>query len=71
MSPLETKLVRRLVYAPETLSRNRNFHTFNDAVARRARDAAEQALRVDEEFAPLQRELRLVERLEERLQARR
>lgn len=40
MTPLFEKLVRRLVYEPETLSRNRNFHTFADPEARRARRVA-------------------------------
>lgn len=40
MTPLERELVRRLVYAPEAMSRNRNFHAFTDAMAWRARRTA-------------------------------
>lgn len=40
MTPLERKLIRRLVFAPETLSRNRNFHAFQDPKARAARRTA-------------------------------
>lgn len=36
MTPLERRLVERLVFDPESMSRNRNFHTFHDPVGRRA-----------------------------------
>ncbi len=40
MNPLERKLIRRLVYAPETMSRNRNFHAFDEPWTRAARRTA-------------------------------
>lgn len=40
MTPLERKLVRRLVYSPEALSRNKNFHAFEADWAKAARRTA-------------------------------
>ena len=40
MTPLEEKLVRRLVFQRGSLSRNKNFDTFEHAGARRARRIA-------------------------------
>ena len=40
MTPLQRKLVRRLVFEPHTLSRNRNFHAFEHEDAREARKVA-------------------------------
>lgn len=36
MTPLERRLVERLVFEPESMSRNRNFDTFEDSLGRRA-----------------------------------
>lgn len=33
--PLDTRVLRRLVESPETLSRNQNFHAFDNAAGRR------------------------------------
>jgi hypothetical protein len=40
MTPTERALLRRLVFEPETLPRNRNFHTFEDPAAARVRRIA-------------------------------
>lgn len=40
MSPLERKLIRRLIFEPESMSRNRNFHAFSDPLAAHARRRA-------------------------------
>jgi predicted PhzF superfamily epimerase YddE/YHI9 len=40
MDPFEQRLLRRLVFRPEAMSRNRNFEAFNDAALRRIRRQA-------------------------------
>ncbi len=40
MTPLEQRLIRRLIDDPSSMSRNRNFHTFDDPAFARARRIA-------------------------------